>query len=99
MVIGRRAWAVVELVIAAAAASGCAASWSRVRTVVLVAPVTDGEPVTTSLVYHPQWLLSALVLAAVAGVLGFAGAVGVCRARRPRCDGRDYDDSHNELIP
>lgn len=72
-------WALVELAAAVAAAVGCAASWSQVRYLVLVAPVTDGEPATTSVTYHPQMLLLTGVLATTAGVLV---VVGIARLRR-----------------
>lgn len=66
--------AVVELVLACAAAVGCAISWSGVRSTVTVAPVADGQPVTTSVVYDPPLLLLTLLLAAVAGILAVIGA-------------------------
>lgn len=71
--------AVIELVLACAAALGCAASWSAVRSTVPVAPVADGQPVTTSVVYDPQLLLLTLLLATAAGILA---VVGVARLRR-----------------
>jgi hypothetical protein len=86
----------VELALAGAAVLGCALSWSQVRSTVAVAPVIDGEPVTTSVNYDPQLLFLTLLLAAVAGVLG---VVGVARLRRavsgntdtPRGHFRGYD--------
>jgi hypothetical protein len=71
--------AFVELALACAAALGCAASWSAVRSTVAVAPVASGQPVTTSVVYDPQLLLLALLLATAAGILA---VVGVARLRR-----------------
>ena len=71
--------AVVELALACLAAVGCAISWSAVRSTVVVAPVADGQPVTTSVVYDPQLLLLTLLLAAAAGMLT---VVGVARLRR-----------------
>jgi hypothetical protein len=71
--------AFIALVLACAAALGCAASWSAVRSTVPVAPVADGQPVTTSVVYDPQLLLLTLLLATVAGMLA---VVGVARLRR-----------------
>lgn len=71
--------AFVELALACAAALGCAASWSGVRSTVAVAPVASGQPVTTSVVYNPQLLLLTLLLATVAGILA---VVGVARLRR-----------------
>ena len=74
-----RLHAVVELVVAFAAAVGCAISWSGVRSTVAVAPVISGQPVTTSVVYHPPLLLFTLLLATAAGVLT---VVGTARLRR-----------------
>jgi hypothetical protein len=71
--------AVVELLLACAAAVGCAASWSAVRSTVVVAPVLNDEPVTVSVVYDPSMLLVTLLLAALAGMLA---VVGVARLRR-----------------
>ncbi|MDT5304366.1 MAG: hypothetical protein QOE48_29 [Mycobacterium sp.] len=71
--------AVVELGVAAAAAVGCAVSWSAVRSTVAVAPVVAGQPVTTSVVYDPPLLLLTLLLATVAGMLA---VVGTARLRR-----------------
>lgn len=76
--------AAVLLGLGSAAAAAGTESWSRVRSVVVVAPIADGEPVTTSVTYHPQLLLLTLLLAAVAGVLAVVGAVGLHRARRER---------------
>lgn len=72
----------VELALAAAAAAGCAMSWLQVRYLVLVAPVIDGEPATTSVTYHPRMLLLAWVLATAAGVLAVVGTARLFRARR-----------------
>jgi hypothetical protein len=71
--------AVVELLLACAAAVGCGASWSAVRSTVVVAPVLNDEPVTVSVVYDPSMLLVTLLLAALAGMLA---VVGVARLRR-----------------
>lgn len=51
-----------ELFLACAALAGSAASWSRTRSTVAVAPVIDGQPVTLSVVYHPQPLVLTLLL-------------------------------------
>ncbi len=72
--------AFIELALACAAVAGCVASWSGVRSTVAVAPVADGQPVTTSVVYDPQLLLLTLLLATAAGMLA---VVGVARLRRP----------------
>ena len=46
---------------------------------VTVAPVLDGEPQTTSVVYSPPLLVLSLLLATIAGVLA---VLGVARLRR-----------------
>lgn len=74
--------AVVALILACAAAVGCAISWSGVRSTVTVAPVAEGQPATTSVIYDPPLLLLTLLLAAVAGILAVIGA-----ARLRRSDG------------
>ncbi|MEB3032504.1 hypothetical protein [[Mycobacterium] nativiensis] len=74
--------ALVELALAGAAAVGCAASWLNVSYLALVAPVIDGEPVTTSVTYQPRMLLLVLLLATIAGVLAVIGTARLRRARR-----------------
>lgn len=74
-----RAW--VELGLACAALVGGAVSWAHARRTVRVAPIADGQPFTTSLVYDPQLLLLSLVLVTAAGVLA---VVGIARWRRER---------------
>ena len=71
--------AIVELLLACAAVAGCAISWSAVRSTVTVAPVAEGQPVTTSVVYDPSLLLLTLLLATAAGMLA---VVGTARLRR-----------------
>ncbi|KUI13067.1 hypothetical protein AU193_04860 [Mycobacterium sp. GA-1285] len=61
--------AALELVLAVAAAVGSVLSWSAAKTAVVVAPVLDGEPPTTSIEYTAPMVGLALVLAAVAGAL------------------------------
>lgn len=73
--------AVLELVLAVAAAVGCVASWVRAQSTVANAPIANGEPSTTSVVYYAPLLLLAFVLGTVAGVLA---VVGVARWRRTR---------------
>jgi NO-binding membrane sensor protein with MHYT domain len=80
----------IELALACAALVGAGLSWSHAREMVGVAPIADGQPATTSLVYHPQLLLLTLVLATIAGVLAVVGAARLRRARRvpnPHADG------------
>jgi hypothetical protein len=71
--------ATVELVVAIVAAAGCVLSWLAASTTVVVAPVLDGEPMTSSVVYSPPLLVLSLFLATVAGVLV---VVGIARSRR-----------------
>lgn len=76
-----RIHAAVEIAAAVAAAVGCALSWLQVRSTVAVAPIIDGQPDTTSVVYHPPMLLLTLLLATVAGALTVVGAARVWRSR------------------
>src|SRR6478735_5439013 len=69
----------VELVLAVIATVGCVLSWLAASSTVTVAPVLDGEPQTTSVVYSPPLLVLSLFLATVAGVLV---VVGIARLRR-----------------
>ncbi len=78
--------AVIELVLALAAAIGCVLSWLAAVTTVEVAPIIEGEPLTTSLVYIPPLLTLSLLLATVAGVLTVLGVARLRRARRGRVD-------------
>lgn len=71
--------AAAELLLAVCAAVGCVLSWLAARSEVVVAPVIEGEPATTSLEYYPPLLTLSLLLATVAGVLL---VLGVSRLRR-----------------
>ncbi|HEY1441692.1 MAG TPA: hypothetical protein VGF65_12845 [Mycobacterium sp.] len=73
--------ALVELVLAGAALVGAGLSWSHAHRTVGVAPIADGQPFTTSVVYDPELLLLTLVLLTTAGVLA---VVGLARLRRKR---------------
>ena len=75
---------VVQLVLAALAAAGCAWSWVGARSVVVVAPVIVGEPATTSVLYDAPLLTLAFLLAAVAGVLGVLALANLRRRRDSR---------------
>lgn len=85
-----RTRAVAELGLACAAVLGCALSWAQARSSVPVAPVTDGEPATTSVIYDPPLLLLTLLLATAAGVLA---VVGIVRLRRGAAPPGSTDDS------
>lgn len=71
--------AVIQVVLAAAAAVGCVLSWLAASSTIEVAPVLPGEPVTYSVTYSAPMLVLALLLATVAGVLA---VLGVANARR-----------------
>jgi hypothetical protein len=60
--------------------AGAALCWSQVKTLVDVAPVTDGQPATVSVVYDPPMMVLTLALVTVAGVLGVLGVAGLRRA-------------------
>lgn len=75
-----RAW--IQLVLACAALAGAGICWLHARHAVSVAPIADGQPSTTSLVYSPQVLLLTMVLVTAAGVLAVLGAARLVRARR-----------------
>ena len=72
--------ALVELVLALAALVCAGLSWSHARHTVAVAPIADGQPVTTSLVYDPQQLLMTMLMATLAGVLAVVGAARLRRS-------------------
>jgi hypothetical protein len=69
----------IELLVAILAAVGCVVAWLAARSTVAVAPVLEGEPQTTSVVYSAPLLVLSLLLATVAGVLA---VVGISRMRR-----------------
>ncbi len=60
-----------------------------------VAPIADGQPSTTSLVYDPQLLLLTLVLVTIAGVLA---VVGLARLRRVRSRLRRLPDQRQHHL-
>lgn len=74
---------VVALVIAAVAAAAAVLAWLRVTSLVDIAPVTEGQPATVSVVYNAPLMLLVLVLATTAGVLTVVGVAGLCRRRHP----------------
>lgn len=77
--------AVVQLVLAVAAAVGSVLSWIAARSAVQVSPILDGEPWTTQWSYSPPMVGLALLLAAAAGVLA---VLGIARLRRNNVPGR-----------
>jgi hypothetical protein len=72
----------VELVLAVIAAAGCVLSWLAASSTVVVAPVLEGEPQTTSVDYSAPLLVLSLFLAAVAGMLVVLGVVHLRRAAK-----------------
>ncbi|MGD9618916.1 MAG: hypothetical protein AB7G47_00560 [Mycolicibacterium sp.] len=73
--------AVIELLLAGCAAVACVLSWLAAGSEVTVAPVLEGEPMTTSMVYHPPLLTLSLLLATLAGVLIVLGVSRICKQR------------------
>lgn len=73
--------AIVELGLAVATFVGSGVTWSHSHHTVAVAPIADGQPFTTSVVYDPQLLLLTLVLLTSAGLLAVVGAARLRRAR------------------
>lgn len=69
----------VEMVLAVVAAAGCVLSWLAASSTVVVAPVREGEPQTSSVQYSSPLLVLSLFLATAAGVLV---VVAVARLRR-----------------
>ncbi|ORV81930.1 hypothetical protein AWC11_25745 [Mycobacterium interjectum] len=76
--------AYLKLILACAALVGAGVSWVHARHTVSVAPIADGQPITTSLVYNPQLLLLTLVLVTTAGVLAVVGIARLLRTRDAR---------------
>jgi len=70
---------VAQLLVALAATVGAALCWAQVRSLVDIAPVTEGQPRTISVVYDPPMMVLALVLATTAGVLTILGVAGLRR--------------------
>ncbi len=71
--------ATLELLLAVAAAIGCVLCWLAASSTIEVAPILEGEPMTTSVDYSAPLLGLSLLLATVAGVLA---VLAVARLRR-----------------
>jgi hypothetical protein len=69
----------IELLLAVVAAAGCVLSWLAASSTIMVAPVLEGEPMTTSVEYASPLLVLSLFLATVAGVLAVVGVTGLRR--------------------
>ncbi|BBX18860.1 hypothetical protein CRI77_01755 [Mycolicibacterium duvalii] len=76
--------AIGELVVAVLAAAGAVVSWISASSPVVVAPILDGEPATTSQVYYTPLLTLSLLLATAAGVLAVLGVAHLRRRRGTR---------------
>lgn len=76
---------VLALTVAVLAAVGCVVSWLAASRTVVVAPVLDGQPSTTSVVYYAPLLTLSLLLATVAGVLV---VLAMTRLRTPAAETR-----------
>ena len=77
--------AAVALALACVALAGAGVTWVHARHTVRVAPIAEGQPFTTSLVYNPQLLLLSLMLVTTTGVLA---VLGIARLRRERAAGK-----------
>lgn len=75
----------VQMMLAVVAAVAAAFCWLGVRSLVDVPPITDGQPATVSVVYHPPLMVLVWLLATTAGVLAVLGVAGL-RRRRPGLD-------------
>jgi hypothetical protein len=68
-----RTLAILQLVLAGAAAAGAVLTWLAAGSVELVAPILAGEPSKSTVVYDPGLIALALILATLGGVLAVAG--------------------------
>lgn len=75
---------VIQLVVAVLALVGGVITGLQSRSLVFVAPVADGQPTTTSVVYDPPLMMLTWGLVTAAGVLAVLGIAGLVRARRAR---------------
>ena len=78
-----RAWHGIQLVFGMLAAVAAVLCWRLVTSLVDVAPITEGQPATASVVYDPPLMVLSWVLLTVAGVLVVQGAAGLWRGRPP----------------
>jgi hypothetical protein len=75
-----RTLAILQLVLAGVAAVGAVLSWLAASSWEVVAPVLDGEPSKSTVVYDPGLIAMALILATVAGLFAVAGTVRLGRS-------------------
>lgn len=71
--------AVIQLVVAVLAALGSVASWLAAGHSATAPPILPGEPEKVVEVYFAPWLVLALLLATIAGVLA---VLAIARLRR-----------------
>ncbi|MCV7421230.1 hypothetical protein H7K45_11825 [Mycobacterium yunnanensis] len=74
-----KARAIVELVLAAVAAVGCALSWLAAKSPAVAAPVIASEPPMPTVTYDPSFVVLAMLLLTVAAVFA---VLGIARLRR-----------------
>ncbi|APE16841.1 hypothetical protein [Mycolicibacterium pallens] len=74
----------IQLIVAALAVAGAVVTGLAARSVVVVAPIADGQPSTTSAAFDPPLMLLTWLLITAAGVLAVLGVAGLVRARRAR---------------
>jgi hypothetical protein len=79
-----RAWHVIQLVFSTLAAVAAVLCWRQVTSLVDVAPITEGQPATASVVYDPPLMVLSWVLLTVSGLLAVLGAAGLWRGRAAR---------------
>ena len=72
----------IQLIVAALAVAGAVVTGLAARSVVVVAPIADGQPSTTSASFDPPLMLLTWLLITAAGVLAVLGVAGLVRARR-----------------
>ncbi|MGN7778157.1 hypothetical protein ACTJJE_01375 [Mycolicibacterium sp. 22603] len=73
--------AMIQLGAAVLALVGCVLSWWASRSDAELAPVLEGEPTVSTVIYYPPLILLALLLATVAGVLTVLGIVRLRASR------------------
>jgi hypothetical protein len=76
-----RTLAILQLVLAGAAAAGAVLTWLAAGSVEVVAPILTGEPSKSTVVYDPGLIALALILATLGGVLAVAGAARLRNTR------------------
>ncbi|KAA0110717.1 hypothetical protein [Mycolicibacterium sp. P1-5] len=75
---------IIQLIVAALAVAGAVVTGLAARSVVVVAPIADGQPSTTSAAFDPPLMLLTWLLITGAGVLAVLGVAGLVRNKRAR---------------